>query len=165
MEAYYNRSVAKSRLASWAKAIRDYDEAIRLRPNNAEAYLNRGISKARLGHWNEAKKDLDKAIITKPDIAEAYHSRGITKNNLGLHEEVTEDYNKAIRISLISPKLTTIVVHQKANLGDMMRLSRIMAGQSTWSRTMQWLTTTEGIQKKALAAMKMPSRIVTRPSN
>ena len=64
-------------------AVADYDEAIRLKPDDTEAYLNRGIAKAALGRYDDAIADYDEAIHLKPDLAAAYYNRGIAKDKLG----------------------------------------------------------------------------------
>ena len=48
------RGSAKDELGRYQEAIADYDEAIRLQPDDAEAYSNRGNAKAALGRYQEA---------------------------------------------------------------------------------------------------------------
>ncbi len=43
-------------------AVRDFDEAIRLAPADADAYLGRGLAQARLGLYREAESDAKKAL-------------------------------------------------------------------------------------------------------
>ena len=59
-----------------ADAIADYDEAIRLKPNDAGAYLNRGIAKQKQGQYEAAIADYDEAIRLKPDFADSLHQPG-----------------------------------------------------------------------------------------
>lgn len=54
----------------YQKAIVDYDEAIRLKPEFPEAYNNRGVAKRDLGQYQEAIADYDKAIELKPEFPE-----------------------------------------------------------------------------------------------
>ena len=65
------------------EAVADYDEAIRLNPNDDDAYNNRGIVKANLGQHEEAIADFDEAIRLNPNYAKAYSNRGIVKASLG----------------------------------------------------------------------------------
>jgi tetratricopeptide (TPR) repeat protein len=44
------------------KAIKDYDLALEINPNNAEIYINRGFAKYKLGLEEDAIKDYDYAI-------------------------------------------------------------------------------------------------------
>ena len=50
---------------SMKKAIKDYGQAIKFKPNFAEAYNNRGNAKNKLGRYEEAIKDYDQAIETQ----------------------------------------------------------------------------------------------------
>ena len=58
---YKNRGNAKANLGQRDVAIKDYDEAIRLKPDFAEAYGNRGNSKAILGDIDGAREDYIRA--------------------------------------------------------------------------------------------------------
>ena len=52
----------KVALGRYADALADYDEAIRLKPDDAAAYSNRGLAKGKLGLKNEARKDFATAL-------------------------------------------------------------------------------------------------------
>ena len=54
------------------EAIQHYDEAIRLKPDDAGAYNNRGNAKYELGLYKEAIQDYDEAIRINLDDAGAY---------------------------------------------------------------------------------------------
>ena len=58
-------------------AIKDYDKAIELNPNDIDAYYNRGIARSDLGDHNSAIEDYDKVIELKPYYANAYNNRGV----------------------------------------------------------------------------------------
>ena len=51
--------------------MRDYDQAIALKPDYAEAYINIGNIHAAAKRYAEAMRDYDQAIALKPDYAEA----------------------------------------------------------------------------------------------
>jgi Flp pilus assembly protein TadD len=48
-------------LGQYKQAIQDYDEAIRLNPQDAEAYYVRGLIYGELGKSDEAARDFAKA--------------------------------------------------------------------------------------------------------
>ena len=56
-------------------AIADFDEAIKLDPNDATAYNNRGSAKEKLGDYASASADFDQAIKLDPNNATAHIQR------------------------------------------------------------------------------------------
>ncbi|MDE0158754.1 MAG: tetratricopeptide repeat protein [Candidatus Dadabacteria bacterium] len=78
------------------KAMKDYDEAIKLDPRCTEAYNNRGSAKSHLGKHEEAIKDYDQAIKLDPQDGMTYYNRGKAKSSLGKHEEAIKDYDQAL---------------------------------------------------------------------
>ena len=94
-------SDAGAELAEQARledAIPEFDEAIRLSPQDAEAYYNRGLSYGNLGQHQRAIQDYDEAIRIDPRLAPAYLNRGTTYADLGQLQRAIEDYGEAIRL-------------------------------------------------------------------
>ena len=52
------------------RAIRDFDEAIRLDPKYARAYAERGYAWLAKGNYDQALKDYDQAIRLDPAMAQ-----------------------------------------------------------------------------------------------
>ncbi len=66
--AYYNRALAYENKDDYARAVADYDEALRLNPNDADALLYRGIDKQRLGDKAGGEADVAAAKRINPNI-------------------------------------------------------------------------------------------------
>jgi tetratricopeptide (TPR) repeat protein len=66
--AFYNRALAYENKEDYARAIADYDEAIRLNPNDADALLYRGLDKQRMGDRTGGEADVAAAKRINPDI-------------------------------------------------------------------------------------------------
>lgn len=66
-EAYLNRGAAYEKKGENLKAVNDYSEAIRLRPDYAEAYLRRGyVFAQKFEDYGKARQDWEKAAILDP---------------------------------------------------------------------------------------------------
>ncbi len=76
---YSNRGAAHSALGQPQRAIEDYDEALRIDPQDAKAYYNRGTVYVDLGQSQRAIEDFDEAIRLSPQYALAHHKRVKTR--------------------------------------------------------------------------------------
>ena len=102
-EAYNTRGVAYAKIGKFQEAIADFNQSIKLNPNNAASLTNRALAyrgRANLlrvqGKLDEARADLDKAIKLNPENAQAFHARGLIYQREGLHEQAITDFDNAI---------------------------------------------------------------------
>jgi tetratricopeptide (TPR) repeat protein len=105
-------------------ALADFDQVIKLQPNNAAAYNHLGLTYSTLydrimqipyqesgkfrrtsegliddGYYAKgAIGDFDKAIKLKPDYAVAYRNRGVAQLQLGQLPQAAADLNRAIQL-------------------------------------------------------------------
>ena len=61
-EKQYNAGLHLQEQGRLEEAIQDYDEAIRLDPQDADAYINRALAYTLLGKDAEANRDVDRAV-------------------------------------------------------------------------------------------------------
>ncbi|MBD2652523.1 tetratricopeptide repeat protein [Synechocystis sp. FACHB-383] len=61
-DAYFNRGIARARIADYQGAIADHSQAIALNPQLAEAYKARGKIYWQLGDQSQAMADLETAL-------------------------------------------------------------------------------------------------------
>ena len=64
---YNNRGLARQAKGDLDGALDDYNEAIRLKPDEADVYYNRGITRKAKGDMDGALDDYNEAIRLKPD--------------------------------------------------------------------------------------------------
>lgn len=88
------------------KAIMNYTEALKLKPDFADAYYNRGAAWQNKKEYEEANSDYDKAIINynkiiekDPKYPDAYYGRGNSWYNKKEYDKAIVDYTKVIEIS------------------------------------------------------------------
>jgi tetratricopeptide (TPR) repeat protein len=67
----------------WVEAMKTYNYAINLNPNNPIALHNRGVAKKELKDYYGAIDDFNKAIIIDAEFGSAYMNRGIAKSFVG----------------------------------------------------------------------------------
>lgn len=76
----------------------DYNEAIRLNPEDANAYYLRGSMKSDVGDNQGAIADYTKVIRLSPDHADAYLDRGLAKSDLGDKQGALADLMSAAQL-------------------------------------------------------------------
>jgi tetratricopeptide (TPR) repeat protein len=87
IQAYLNRGKALAKRGSFAQAIADFDQVIRLSPGNAEAYRERGQSRWGRNEIADAEADLKAAIRLNPNDAKTYVARGWFYKSNGSNEQ------------------------------------------------------------------------------
>ena len=85
-------------LGKYDEAIKCYDKAIEIDPDNPVVWNNKGLALNSLGKYDEAVKCYDKAIEIDPDDADAWNNKGLALNSLGKYDEAVKCYDKAIEI-------------------------------------------------------------------
>jgi lipoprotein NlpI len=96
--AFYNRGVAYDDKNEHARALADYEHAIRLDPKNASAFYNRGNSYRAKGEHDRAIDSYSAAIGLNPNLADAFYDRGNAYREKGELERAIGDYSEAIRL-------------------------------------------------------------------
>jgi tetratricopeptide (TPR) repeat protein len=94
-EAYFHRGSAYAELRQYQRAIQDYNEAIRLKPD-VLAYDSRGVAYVGLGQYERAIADYNEALRINSRFAQAYGHRGIAWLYLKRDVQAESDFKKAI---------------------------------------------------------------------
>lgn len=96
--ALNNRGNAYSDKGQFDRAIQDYDQAIRLDPNNGLAFCNRGSAHHRQGRFDLAIQDYGQAIGLYPNFVLAHFNRGIAYHATRRLPQAIADYEAVLRI-------------------------------------------------------------------
>lgn len=101
--AYYNRGAAYLRTGSNAKAIADFNEAIRLLPRFGRALQARASAFIGEKNFDGAIADLTAAIAIEPTSSVAYNNRGMAYLGKGNAKSALADFNKSIELDPKDP--------------------------------------------------------------
>ena len=74
---FSNRGMVRLRQGEYAKAIEDFNDALKLQPKNALALYGRGVAKSRRNNNNSGQSDIDAAEALAPKMTERYRRYGI----------------------------------------------------------------------------------------
>lgn len=93
-----NRGVMLWQVGKPVLALKDFNEATKLFPENPAIYNNRGNVLLDLDLPTDAIKDYDRAILLEPAYAAAFNNRGNAFLRLGHAERAKRDFGTAIRL-------------------------------------------------------------------
>ncbi|MDC1418517.1 tetratricopeptide repeat protein [Candidatus Thioglobus sp.] len=80
------------------EAIKNYKDALAIKPDYSDASYNLGNALKSLGHLEEAVKSYKKTIAIEPNYHAAQHNLGVTLQELGLFNDAAEQYEEALNI-------------------------------------------------------------------
>jgi tetratricopeptide (TPR) repeat protein len=81
---YVNRGVIEHKLGRFDAAMADYNECLRMMPEQPDAYINRGVTWMTEGKFDAALADIEKGIALGPtEPALAYFDRAIAYEKMG----------------------------------------------------------------------------------
>ena len=80
------------------EALEYFDQAIKIKLDDALAWNNRGVALGKLGRHEEAIADYSRAIEINPNDTDAWSNRGSTFIDMGKYEEAIADNDRAIEI-------------------------------------------------------------------
>jgi len=99
-ETLVNRGIIYLNRGAFSIALRDFDEAARLRPSLAEAYTHRGIALSEMGDQRGAVEAITHGLSLNPmEPAKAYFSRAIAFEELGDVRAAYQDYRQAAQLA------------------------------------------------------------------
>lgn len=100
-----------------AKALADYDRALRLKPGVSEITALKGEALAMLGRHPEALQAFDTALAARPNDAEILGGRAIVRIVLGLLEEADTDWRRQLELLQGRPSACACVALRMADYG------------------------------------------------
>jgi len=97
-ETHYNRGISYQAQGAFDEAIREFEEAVRLRPDYAQAYNNIGTSHQFQGNFDQAISAYKRALEVQPELVEAHHNLGTIYLMQGQIDAAIVAYKEVIRL-------------------------------------------------------------------
>ena len=94
-KTHYTEGLKFLDASNYQKALVEFNECIKLKPEHPESYYYRGATKSNLKDTKGALEDYSKAIELNPKYADAYYNRGLLYDFLAKKEEKCRDFHKA----------------------------------------------------------------------
>jgi len=80
------------------EAIREYETALRLKPDYAEAHVDLGTALARLGRTEDAMRHYEEALRIEPDNPVAHYNSGYALYRADRMQDAIKEFEAALRI-------------------------------------------------------------------
>ncbi len=97
--SYFDRATAYRELGEMEKAVSDYSEAIRLKPESPVAYHDRALCELRLGFEQRAAQDYDQALKIDPARPRSWNGRGLIYLKHGGYKKAKDYFTRAIELN------------------------------------------------------------------
>jgi tetratricopeptide (TPR) repeat protein len=97
--AYMTRGNCYADKGDWDRALRDYDEAVRIQPNNYDALVNRGNAYAHKKERDKSTRDYDEALRLNPKMFQAYCNRALNYLAAGDLDRALADLTESVRLN------------------------------------------------------------------
>ena len=102
---HYESAMALGQAKRFDEAIVQFNEAIKLMPNEPLLYRNRALTHAFKGDTASALKDFAELIRLAPNVPDAYVQRGMLLAQTNKFEEAAADFTEAIRLGPANKQL------------------------------------------------------------
>ncbi len=122
--ALLQRASLHGRAGRSEAALADLEQALGIKPDNAQALALRGNTFLKQRRFGLAVEDYGRALDLEPTLVEAYYGRAIAQSQLGDFARAIEDYD---RISNLDPAFSAAYFNRAVayeRLGDLERAAR-----------------------------------------
>ena len=96
---YSNRGVARKNRGDVEGGLADFNEAIRINPNDVRSWVNRANVYFNRQEYERALPDYERALVLDPKNAIAHSNRGSVFANRGRFDAALADFDKALELN------------------------------------------------------------------
>jgi tetratricopeptide (TPR) repeat protein len=105
-------------------AIRDLEQAVALRPDDADTVFNLAFILQGQGKHAEALERFQRAVEISPYLDRAWYGMGLSLSKLGRYPEAAEKFSEAARIQPMNPYASYHLAATWAQLGERDKLEK-----------------------------------------
>ena len=95
VQSLVNRGIADSQNGRYDQALKDFNDALKLKPNDALLITYRGVVYYAKGQNDLAMQDFNRAIQIDPRAGKAYYQRGMIYENQEKYAQAVPELKKA----------------------------------------------------------------------
>lgn len=95
VQTYVDQGMENSQAGRYDQALKDFNEALKLKPNDAMLITYRGVVYYAKGQTDLAMKDFNRAIEIDPKFGKAYYQRGMIYENQEKYALAVPELKKA----------------------------------------------------------------------
>jgi tetratricopeptide (TPR) repeat protein len=89
-DEWVTEGIGLGQAGKYAEAIKAYDEALKINPQDAKAWNKEGATLYNLERYDDAIKSYDEALRINPQDAEAWYGKGVALFSLRGNDEGTK---------------------------------------------------------------------------
>ncbi|MBA4357997.1 MAG: hypothetical protein C0405_09775, partial [Desulfovibrio sp.] len=120
-EEFFQRANSWGRQGQYDKALADFDQAIRLKPDYTHAHFNRAMALADMGQLPQAVAGYTKVLELDPGFLPVFNDRGRLLLKMGRVKEALADFDRAVNQDQ-DKRLKVFGLHNRGN-------ARVKTGQ------------------------------------
>lgn len=97
---YVNRGVLRMRREEYGRAVADFNQAVKIRPELGEGYVNRGAAYIGQRRYAESLPEINRGLeLGVEEPAKAYYNRALAHEGLEDARSAYFDYRKALELA------------------------------------------------------------------
>jgi len=97
-DLWIDRGLSNAAMLAWPRAVSDFDQALRLRPDDVEILVLRAAAWRNAGNPGQALSDVSRALKIAPDHTQALLERGFANLARGDRSQANDDFNRVLRV-------------------------------------------------------------------
>lgn len=118
VQSYIKQGIENCQAGRYDQSLKDFDQALKLKPNDPAIITYRGIAHYAKGQRDQAIQDFQQAIQIDPKFGEAYYQRAKVYDSMEKFDDAVADLKKAKSLGYaVDPVYLEFVEHKATTAG------------------------------------------------